>query len=63
MIILRNNEYLGQFVLSPPPQTTIKLDGTMLRLSTPDVDGAPVDLANGVPRKILFDGDIMPLQR
>ena len=26
MIIIRNNEYLGQFVLNPP--TTIKLNGT-----------------------------------
>jgi hypothetical protein len=63
MIIIRNNEYFGQFILSPPPDTTIELNGTKLTLSKPDVEVASVDLVNGVPSEIFFDGDVMHLQR
>jgi hypothetical protein len=61
MIVIRNNEYLGQFVLNPP--TTITLRGNKLTLSKPDVQRISVDLAKRVPREILFDGDVMHLER
>ena len=61
MIIIRNNEYLGQFVLNPP--TTVTLRGTKLTLSKPDVERISVDLARRVPNEILFDGDVMHLER
>jgi len=61
MIIIRDGEYLGQFVLDPP--TTLKLSGMKLTLSKPNVETAAIDLATGVPTKIFFDGDVMSLQR
>jgi hypothetical protein len=63
MIIIRNNEYLGQFVLSPPPVTTIKIHGTTVTFSKPNVEEASVDLAKGVPAHIFFDGDLIDLER
>jgi hypothetical protein len=62
IIILRNNEYLGQFVLSGP-RANVKLRGTKLTLSKPDVEPVSVDLTNGVPSSVLFDGDVMHFER
>lgn len=63
MLVIRNKEYLGQFVLSGPPATTIKLNGTKLTLSKPNVETAVFDLAKGVPKQLFFDGDVMDFAR
>lgn len=63
LILIRNNEYIGQFVLSPPPPATIKLSSSKLTLSKPNVETVEVDLAKEIPRQLVFDGLVMDFER
>ena len=63
LLVFHGGEYVGQYSMSPPPDTTITVSGSYVLLSKRGAGSVTVDFSMGPPSKIHFDGETEGLHR
>jgi hypothetical protein len=63
MVVFRNNVYAGHYSLSPPPYTTITVNGGYASLKTDGQSGIELNLKRKPPRRFLFNGEVVTFSR
>lgn len=63
LLVFHDGKYIGQYSMSPPPETTVMVRGSFLLLSKPGADSVRVDFSTGPPSSIFFDGETEDLYR
>ena len=57
ILIFSDGEYIGQYSMSPPPNTVVTVDASLVVLSKDGADTVRVDFSMGPPARIFFDGE------
>jgi hypothetical protein len=63
MVVFRNNVYVGQYLLSPPPYNTLNVNGTHVSLKAAGTLKVELDLTRAPPSHILVDGEVETFSR
>lgn len=64
LLVFRDQDYLGGYVLSTPPYATISVSGAKLFLQNPDsTETLTLDLSKAPPEQILWNGEISKFDR
>ena len=64
MAIFHGDKYVGQYALSPPPYTSISVDGSLVKVKSGDTRTAlSLDFSRGPPSRILINGEETALFR
>jgi hypothetical protein len=63
IVVFRNNVYVGQYALSPPPYVTVTVTGSYVSLSTAGTPKVKLDLTRKPPDHMLFDGEVEAFSR
>ena len=63
IVVFRNNVYVGQYALSPPPYATVTVSGSYVSLSAAGTPKVELDLTRKPPGHMLFNGEVETFSR
>ena len=63
IVLFRNDVYVGQYALSPPPYVTVTVSGSYVSLQTAGSSKVELDLTRKPPGHMLFDGEVEKFTR
>lgn len=63
IVVFRNNAYVGQYALSPPPYVTVTVHGPYISFQIAGTPKVELDLTRQPPGKMLFYGEVETFSR
>jgi hypothetical protein len=65
IVTFKGPDYVGQYALSPPPYSTVRVDGTRVLVETHNAftEDAVLDFSNGPPSQVFVGGNMTALYR